>query len=247
MIVKRFHDATLAQTSYLIGSADVRQAIVVDPNRDIAPHLAAAAVTVSDFVRHRNAHPRRFRLRQPRARPTRPAPRRTCRTKADPTGDTGTRTRRPSCWSDGDSFDVGRIRFDVLHTPGHTPEHLTFFVTDTATAAEPVAAISGDFVFVGDVGRPDLLERQRESSGHHGQARTIAIPEPARDCAPTRTTCRSGPDTAPARRAERHRRDASRRWVTSGASTGHFRSTTSDSLYDRCWRDNRSRRGTLRR
>src|SRR4051812_22292880 len=43
MIVKRFHDAKLAQTSYLIGAPQVRQAIVVDPNRDIAPYLAAAA------------------------------------------------------------------------------------------------------------------------------------------------------------------------------------------------------------
>jgi hydroxyacylglutathione hydrolase len=54
---------------------------------------------------------------------------------------------------------VGNIRIEAVHTPGHTPEHLTFLVTDTAGADRPVGAITGDFIFVGDVGRPDLLER----------------------------------------------------------------------------------------
>lgn len=58
----------------------------------------------------------------------------------------------------GDSFEVGNVKIEVIHTPGHTPEHLTFRVTDTARAEHPMAAITGDFVFVGDVGRPDLLE-----------------------------------------------------------------------------------------
>ena len=54
---------------------------------------------------------------------------------------------------------VGNIRFDVLHTPGHTPEHICFLVTDEGGgASEPMALLSGDFLFVGDAGRPDLLE-----------------------------------------------------------------------------------------
>jgi hydroxyacylglutathione hydrolase len=51
------------------------------------------------------------------------------------------------------------VRLDVMHTPGHTPEHLTYLVTDRAAADRPMGALTGDFVFVGDVGRPDLLER----------------------------------------------------------------------------------------
>ena len=54
---------------------------------------------------------------------------------------------------------VGRIRVDILATPGHTPEHLAFLITDTAAADQPIAMATGDFLFVGDVGRPDLLER----------------------------------------------------------------------------------------
>ena len=66
---------------------------------------------------------------------------------------------------DGDSFSVGRVRIDVLHTPGHTPEHLVFVLTDTAAADRPMGVFTGDFVFVGDVGRPDLLERAAGQEG----------------------------------------------------------------------------------
>jgi hydroxyacylglutathione hydrolase len=59
---------------------------------------------------------------------------------------------------DGDRWMVGNVRVEVVHTPGHTPEHLAFLITDTTTANEPMGAFTGDFLFVGDVGRPDLLE-----------------------------------------------------------------------------------------
>jgi hydroxyacylglutathione hydrolase len=59
---------------------------------------------------------------------------------------------------DGDAIEVGRVRMVALHTPGHTPEHLSFVVFDTEESErEPVALLSGDFLFVGSVGRPDLL------------------------------------------------------------------------------------------
>jgi hydroxyacylglutathione hydrolase len=58
-----------------------------------------------------------------------------------------------------DRFMVGNIEFRVVHTPGHTPEHVTFLVTDVGGGAtSPMGALTGDFVFVGDLGRPDLLE-----------------------------------------------------------------------------------------
>ncbi len=60
---------------------------------------------------------------------------------------------------------MGNIRIQAIHTPGHTPEHLTFLVTDTAAATEPIGAVTGDFIFVGDVGRPDLLEKAAKVQG----------------------------------------------------------------------------------
>jgi hydroxyacylglutathione hydrolase len=60
----------------------------------------------------------------------------------------------------GDQFSVGYIEFRAVHTPGHTPEHLSYLVRDVGAGAKDfIALASGDFVFVGDVGRPDLLER----------------------------------------------------------------------------------------
>jgi hydroxyacylglutathione hydrolase len=66
---------------------------------------------------------------------------------------------------DGDRITIGNVTVDVLHTPGHTPEHVTFVITDGAVADQPIAAVTGDFVFVGDVGRPDLLERAANQAG----------------------------------------------------------------------------------
>ena len=60
---------------------------------------------------------------------------------------------------DGDTFMVGNIRVEAMHTPGHTPEHLSFIITDTAATDKPMGMFTGDFVFVADVGRPDLLEK----------------------------------------------------------------------------------------
>lgn len=59
---------------------------------------------------------------------------------------------------DGDVVEVGSARLRALHTPGHTPEHLSFVLIDTSRShSEPVALFSGDFLFVGSLGRPDLL------------------------------------------------------------------------------------------
>src|SRR5690606_14729444 len=60
--------------------------------------------------------------------------------------------------ADGDEIRVGAVALRALHTPGHTPEHLSFLVVDTAAGRQPRMLLSGDFVFVGDVGRPDLLD-----------------------------------------------------------------------------------------
>src|SRR5699024_2199138 len=58
----------------------------------------------------------------------------------------------------GDQIIAGNISVEAVHTPGHTPEHLSFLITDGAQSAEPGFMLTGDFVFVGDLGRPDLLD-----------------------------------------------------------------------------------------
>lgn len=60
---------------------------------------------------------------------------------------------------DGSTITIGQVELKVMHTPGHTPESITFLVRDTKASFNPLKAITGDFIFVGDVGRPDLLEK----------------------------------------------------------------------------------------
>jgi hydroxyacylglutathione hydrolase len=80
---------------------------------------------------------------------------------------------------DGSTFSVGNIDFEVIHTPGHTPESISFVLTDRGSGAtSPMGIFTGDFVFVGDVGRPDLLEKaagiaDSAESGAHAMFESI--------------------------------------------------------------------------
>jgi len=74
--------------------------------------------------------------------------------------------------TDGDAFLIGNVRFEAVHTPGHTPESLSFLLTDEGGGADrPMGIFTGDFVFVGSIGRPDLLE---EAAGIAGTAESGA-------------------------------------------------------------------------
>ena len=66
---------------------------------------------------------------------------------------------------DGSQILMQTVRLRAVHTPGHTPEHLAFLVSDLERGEDPVGILAGDFVFVGDVGRPDLLERAGGAKG----------------------------------------------------------------------------------
>jgi len=175
MIFQRFYDETLAQASYLIGCAATGEAIVVDPNRDAAQYVRAAEAEGLRITHVTETHIHADFLSGTRE-------------LAQLTGavihlsdEGGPGWRYGFGWQggavllhDGDHLMVGNIRFDVLHTPGHTPEHLAFLVTDTAGATGPMGIVSGDFVFVGDVGRPDLLEKAARVAGSaDAAARTL--------------------------------------------------------------------------
>ena len=166
MLVRRFYDTKLAQASYLVGAMETGEAVVIDPNRDIDQYIRAAA---EDGVRI--THVTETHIHADFLSGSRDLAAETGATLllSDEGGPdwryTFAAESNAVLLKDGDSFNVGRVRVDIWHTPGHTPEHLTFLVTDTDAASEPIAAITGDFVFVGDVGRPDLLERAAHQVG----------------------------------------------------------------------------------
>ncbi len=166
MLLRRFYDPKLAQASYLVACGRSGEAIVIDPNRDADQYVRAAeseGVRIR-FVTETHIHADFVSGSRELAAATGARIYLSGEGGADWgydfAGDDGTVIVR-----DGDLIDVGDIRLSVVHTPGHTPEHLTFLVTDRAVATEPMGAVTGDFLFVGDVGRPDLLERAARLQG----------------------------------------------------------------------------------
>jgi hydroxyacylglutathione hydrolase len=166
MIFKRFYDPKLAQASYLIGCPASREALVVDPKRELDGYFRAADeeglrithVTEThihaDFVSGARelAHRAGARLYLSDAGGADWKYQYAADSKATPL-------------QDGSQFRVGAVEVRTIHVPGHTPEHLAFLVTDTVRASEPMGALTGDFLFVGDVGRPDLLDRSLLARG----------------------------------------------------------------------------------
>ena len=175
MLLHRVWDPKLAQASYLIGCIEAREALVIDANRDVDQYLALAA-----SLGLRVAHVTETHIHADFCSGSRELAAR-AKARLYLSGEGGDEWRYGFAASDGgvllhdgDRFAMGRVSVQALHTPGHTPEHLTFLVTDGAAATAPIAAVTGDFVFVGDVGRPDLLERAAGVGGTmESAARTL--------------------------------------------------------------------------
>lgn len=160
MLLKRFYDIKLAQASYLVGCQATGDALVIDPNRDADQYIRAAEQEGLRISYVTETHIHADFLSGTRELAARAGAMMYLSSEGGPDwtyafGDDGNRV----LVSDGDSFMVGNVKVEVLHTPGHTPEHISFMITDTAAADRPMGVFTGDFVFVGDVGRPDLLER----------------------------------------------------------------------------------------
>lgn len=160
MIVKRFYDEKLAQASYLLGCAATGEAVVVDPMRDVDQYVEAAEREGLRITAVTETHIHADFVSGLRELAARTGATMYLSDEGDENWKYAYAGERPTVLlKDGDTFNVGNIRIQAVHTPGHTPEHLMFLVTDGAVADRPIAALTGDFVFVGDIGRPDLLEK----------------------------------------------------------------------------------------
>lgn len=175
IFVKRFHDVKLAQVSYLIGSTDDRTALVIDPNRDVEQYIRAAADEGLSIAHVTETHIHADFVSGSRELAARVGAQLSLSAEGGPHWQYAfAREANAVLLKEGDALEVGAVRITALHTPGHTPEHLTFLVTDRSTTDEPLAAVTGDFLFVGDVGRPDLLERAAHVAGSmEGAAREL--------------------------------------------------------------------------
>jgi glyoxylase-like metal-dependent hydrolase (beta-lactamase superfamily II)/rhodanese-related sulfurtransferase len=154
MVLEQFYLGCLAHASYLIGDESTRRAVVVDPQRDIARYLEFAnahGLTISDvFLTHFHADfvAGHLELRNRTGATIR-------------LGRTAKAEYAFEAMGTGDRLELGAVSIEVLETPGHTPESISLLVYDLATGPkgsdlQPQAVLTGDTLFVGDVGRPDL-------------------------------------------------------------------------------------------
>lgn len=160
MLFKQFYDNYLAHFSYMVGCQKTGEAIIVDPARDIRPYLRAAQDENMQIIGVAETHIHADYVSGSRelAEVT------NAKLYLSDEGDVNWKYVFAHQYDHyllkgGDTFMVGNVQFEAVHTPGHTPEHMSYLLTDMGGgASEPMGMFTGDFVFVGSVGRPDLLE-----------------------------------------------------------------------------------------
>ncbi len=159
MYFKRFYDDRLAQASYLVGCQASGEAIVIDPARATAAYHATAREQNLRIVGVTETHIHADYLSGTRQLAHETGACMYLSGEGGPDWTYGFASAKDKIVKDGDTIRLGNLTLQVLHTPGHTPEHISFLLTDHPASSHPIGIFSGDFLFVGDVGRPDLLER----------------------------------------------------------------------------------------
>ena len=156
MLFQHVYDKSLAQASYFIGCQKAGVAAVIDAKRDVDTYLDIAKQNNMKITHIFETHIHADFLSGSREL--------AALTGADmylsDEGGPDWQYEFPHIGLiDGQEIKLGNLIFEILHTPGHTPESISFLLTDTPASNEPVMFFTGDFVFVGDIGRPDLLEK----------------------------------------------------------------------------------------
>jgi hydroxyacylglutathione hydrolase len=162
MFFRHVYEKGLAHASYVVGCQASGTAMVIDPQRDIDVYLEIASQEKLRITHILETHIHADFLSGSRELASVTGANLYL---SDEGGPEWQYAFPHEGLKDGDTFMVGNLRIEVMHTPGHTPEHISFLLTDTPSGNHPVMMFTGDFVFVGDVGRPDLLEKAAGYSG----------------------------------------------------------------------------------
>ena len=162
MYFQHIYDKSLAQASYFIGCQKAGVAAVIDPKRDVDTYLEIAKQNNMKITHILETHIHADFLAGSRELAALTGAEMYLSAEGGPDW----KYEFPHVdIKDGDVLKLGNLKIEVVHTPGHTPESISFLLTDTPASDEPVMLFTGDFVFVGDVGRPDLLEKAAGMKG----------------------------------------------------------------------------------
>lgn len=167
MLLRYFYDEKLAHASYMVGCQKAGEAVIVDPMRNVEPYIELAKKENMKIVGSLETHIHADFVTGSREL----ADRFDATMYISDEGDENWKYQNLEGIShkllkDGNQFKIGNLLFETMHTPGHTPESISFLLTDRGGKADKAMGIfTGDFVFVGDVGRPDLLEKAAGIAG----------------------------------------------------------------------------------
>ncbi|UMQ41716.1 MBL fold metallo-hydrolase [Chryseobacterium sp. Y16C] len=162
MFFQHIYDKSLAQASYLIGCQAKGEAIVIDAKRDIDTYVEIAKEKNLTITHITETHIHADFLSGSRELSEVTG----AKMYLSDEGGVDWQYEFPHIGlKNGEVINVGNLTLKVIHTPGHTPESISFLLTDHSATDEPVMIFTGDFVFVGDIGRPDLLEKAAGITG----------------------------------------------------------------------------------
>ena len=162
MFFQQFYLEGLGHASYLVGSEDTGEALVLDPQRNVGEYFAVARAEGMrvrygiDTHGHNDYLSGLAELTQ----------RQDITLLGSAAADLGYHHQPVR---DGEVIDMGEVGFEILHTPGHTPEHVSLLVYDRSAGDEPALLLSGGALLVGDVARPDLLGSRQDAERAAGQ------------------------------------------------------------------------------
>ena len=160
MFFKQFYLESLGHASYLVGDAATGQALVLDPRRDVEDYFEAArkeGLRIAYAIDTHGHNDYLTGLCELGARQ---------RVELLGYADAGLGYQHRQV-KDGEIIEIGDVGFEFVHTPGHTPEHVSLLVYDRTAGDEPALMLSGGALLVGDLARPDLLggtEQAREAA-----------------------------------------------------------------------------------
>jgi hydroxyacylglutathione hydrolase len=177
MFFKQFYVESLGHASYLVGSEETGEALLFDPQRQVSGYFDVARMQGLRIGCALDSHGHNDYL----SGLTEVAARAEVDVLASALADIGYAHR---ALRDGEQFELGDVGFEVLHTPGHTPEHISLLVYDRAISTdEPALLLSGGALLVGDVARPDLLGGRDETEAaardfcHTIQTKILELPD----------------------------------------------------------------------
>lgn len=157
MIFEQHYLDCLSQASYFIGDETSKRAVVVDPRRDIQPYLDSAAEhgMIIELVMETHFHADFLSGHLELAEAT------GARIGYGSLAETEFESRG---FADGERVGLGEVTLEIRHTPGHTPESISIVVFEHDGDEVPYGVLTGDTMFIGDVGRPDLLSSRGVTS-----------------------------------------------------------------------------------